>query len=236
MRRIGISGNWRDDVSEHKLNDAYVRCIAENGGIPLVLPVVDNPDVIESCLDNVDALLLTGGGDIDPKYWGDHLTPLSNSPSVRRDTFDMCLTRLAVKRRMPVLGICRGMQALAIVSGGTIFQDIYSQNPEKELICHSQGTPRCEVSHEVIIQNDSLLSRIMGCQRADVNSFHHQAVSSVGSDCKVVAWSQDGIVEGIEFANLPIIAVQWHPEELFSEHNVQRRLFNWLVGSSFDTV
>lgn len=229
MMRIGISGNWRDDVLEHKLNDAYVRCIAENGGVPLVIPVVEDEKVISSCLDNVDALLLTGGGDIDPKYWGDSLTPMSNTPSVKRDTFDMCLTRVAVKKGMRILGICRGMQALAIVSGGTVFQDIYSQNPDRQLICHSQKIPRYETSHDVSIEKSSLLSDIMGCHQISVNSFHHQAVRSVGDACRVVAKSEDGIFEGIEFVNLPIVAVQWHPEELFDRHREQKRLFEWLM-------
>lgn len=228
--RIGISGNWRDDLSEHKLNDVYVRCIAENGGTPLVLPVVENEEVISSCLDNIDALLLTGGGDIDPRYWGEQLTAMSNTPSARRDTFDMCLTRMAVARGIRTLGICRGLQALAIVSGGTIFQDIYKHHPGRKLIGHSQKAPRTETSHEVTIEQGSLLSEVMGCGRVMVNSFHHQAVRSTGDTCQVVARSDDGIIEAIEFPSLPILAVQWHPEELFSSHDAHRRLFRWLIN------
>ena len=228
MKLIGISGNWLDDVSEHRLTNPYVKCISENGGIPVILPVVHDEKIIASCLEHIDALLLTGGGDIDPKYWGEELTDMCNKPSEARDWFDMTLARMAYQKGIRTLGICRGMQALAIITGGTLFQDIYKQNSRK-LIGHSQKAVRTEVSHSVQLGPDSLLSKTMQCSDVMVNSFHHQAVCSVGADARIVAHADDGIIEAIEFPGKDILAVQWHPEELFTKHSEHRRLFNWLL-------
>lgn len=226
---IGVSGNWLDDVSEHRLVNSYVRCISENGGTPIVLPVTDKIEIIREYCSMVDALLLTGGGDIDPKYWGEEWTEMSNKPSVMRDVFDISLTREAYGCGMKTLGICRGMQAMAIVSGGTIYQDIYHQVGRDCLLGHSQKAARSETSHKVMIDADSKLAEVMGCTVTMVNTFHHQAVRSVGDGCKVTALAEDGIIEGIEMVEKPMIGVQWHPEELFEGHEGHRRLFEWLI-------
>lgn len=229
MKTIGVSSNWLDNEQEQRLVNAYIRCITENGGVPLVLPVTDNEEVIREYCSKVDAFLLTGGGDIDPKYWGEELTELSNRPSETRDFFDIALTRHALASGKKILGICRGMQSIAILTNGTLFQDIYKQMPDRTLICHSQKAPRCETHHKVNIVPDSQLSAIMGTTSADVNSFHHQAVRSVGNDCIITAKSPDGVIEGIELKGKPVVGVQWHPEELFGLHNEERALFKWLI-------
>lgn len=227
---VGVSGNWRDDPGEHKLNDAYVRCIADNGGTPMVLPVTDNPEVIRAYLDHIDALLLTGGGDMHPKYWGAELSPLSHEPSEFRDRFDIELTSEAVRRNIRTLGICRGMQALAIVTGGTLYEDIAAQAERNAPIIHSQSEPRSVPTHGVHIDDNSLLSRITGETDIRVNSFHHQAVWRTSADCRVVARADDGIIEAVELTGRPIVGVQWHPEELYRESRAARHLFRWLIS------
>lgn len=229
MKIIGVSSNWLDNEREQRLVNAYIRCITDNGGLPLILPVTDNENVIRQYCEVVDAFLLTGGGDIDSKYWGEELTEMSNTPSEARDFFDITLTRYALKTGKKVLGICRGMQSIAIVTGGSLFQDIYRQMPEKSLICHSQKTPRSETHHSVNILPESRINAIMGIAKAEVNSFHHQAVKTVGEGCKITATATDGIIEAIELTNLPVIGVQWHPEELFDGYKDHCSLFNWLI-------
>jgi len=229
MKIIGVSSNWLDNEQEQRLVNAYIRCITENGGVPMVLPVTNNEKVILEYCEKVDAFLLTGGGDIDPKYWGEELSELSNKPSEARDYFDITLTKHALESGKKVLGICRGMQSIAIVTGGTLYQDIYQQIPDKSPLCHSQKTPRNETHHKVNITIQSRLNSIMGVIETDVNSFHHQAVRSVGECCKITATAPDGIIEGIEIIDKPIVGVQWHPEELFGTHNEQRALFKWLI-------
>lgn len=229
MTTIGVSSNWLDNEQEQRLVNAYIRCITENGGVPLMLPVTDNENVIREYCDRVDAFLLTGGGDIDPKYWGEELTEMSNKPSELRDFFDMTLTRYALESGKKILGICRGMQSIAILTGGTLYQDIYRQIPDKPELCHSQKTPRCETHHKVSLAQYGLLYKIIGSREAEVNSFHHQAVRSIGNDCIVTAKAPDGIIEGIEISGKPVIGVQWHPEELFETHHGQKDLFKWLT-------
>jgi len=229
MKIIGVSSNWLDNEREQRLVNVYIKCISDNGGIPLILPVTDNENVIRQYCEVVDAFLLTGGGDINSKYWGEELTEMSNTPSEARDFFDITLTRYALQTGKKVLGICRGMQSIAIVTGGSLFQDIYRQMPEKSLICHSQKTARSETHHKVNIAPESMINTIMGVAEADVNSFHHQAVKTVGEGCNVVARATDGVIEGIELAGLPVVGVQWHPEELFGGHEEHRALFNWLM-------
>lgn len=229
MTTIGVSSNWLDNEQEQRLVNAYIKCITENGGIPLVLPVTDKEEVIREYCNKVDAFLLTGGGDIDPKYWGEELTEMSNKPSEARDFFDITLTKHALASDKKVLGICRGMQSIAILTGGSLFQDIYKQMPDKTLICHSQKTPRCETHHNVDIVPDSTLCNIMGVDKTMVNSFHHQAVKNVAGKCIIAATSPDGVIEGIEIKGEPVIGVQWHPEELFARHREHRALFEWLV-------
>lgn len=224
---VGVSGNWNDDIAEHRLVDAYVRCIVDNGATPLVLPCIEDDRVISDFLNHVDALLLTGGGDMDPKYWGETLTELSHKPSVKRDYFDIALTREAIDRKIRTLGICRGMQALAIVSGGKLYEDIYRQAGIENILNHSQQEPRSVATHNVIISPDSRHAEIVRCDRLRVNSFHHQAVRE--TNCKIAARAEDGIIEAIEGDNF--IGVQWHPEELYAHDEAARMLFRWLINS-----
>ena len=158
--RIGVSSGWWEEA--HRLVPAYVQCIIDAGATPVVFPVTDNEQILNNLLDMVDGLLLTGGGDIDPKYWGEELMPQSGKPCALRDEFDLALVRLARQRCMPVLGICRGMQAMNIEFGGDIYQDIYTQLGNAQCTMHNAQF-NCEGENEKDVFNCCRFGVCVGC-------------------------------------------------------------------------
>ncbi|MFZ1235483.1 MAG: membrane dipeptidase [Prevotella sp.] len=216
---IGITTDYVDiDAS---LRDRYYQQVVSAGGVPVLIPPVEHTDVILNTLENIDGLILTGGGDLNPLWSG--VEPEKNLHHVNstRDLPELLITRLAFNRQIPILGICRGIQTLAVALGGKVIQDISCS------IKHSQEADRTEPTHSVLLENDSVLHEIYQTDKIFVNSFHHQAVKCPGDGFKVTATSSDGIIEGIESTDYKsVIGVQWHPEWLEAEG---LKLFQWLV-------
>jgi microsomal dipeptidase-like Zn-dependent dipeptidase/gamma-glutamyl-gamma-aminobutyrate hydrolase PuuD len=220
---IGITGNY-DDLS-CKLGQGYYKSVVTAGGVPVVIPPVADKDVLVNTLNHIDALILSGGGDLNPLFVGEEPSPRLRGINQERDLPELLLTRLAYNRQIPILGICRGIQVLAAAFGGKVAQDITINANVK----HSQDADRSELTHSVKVVQDSTLYNIYGQEKLLVNSFHHQAVKDAGDRFRVVAKSTDGIVEAIESSEYKsIIGVQWHPE-CFEEG---LPLFRWLVGEA----
>jgi putative glutamine amidotransferase len=170
----------------------------------------------EACLEGMDGLLLTGGGDVDPFYFGEEPHPALGEVDPERDRRELELVLLAHRRDLPVLAICRGCQVLNVALGGTLYQDIESQLSGIDQ--HWQQGGRSRSSHSVAVQNGSLLARCFPQLTGRVNSFHHQAIRELAPALKATARSLDGIIEGVEDpVKSFVLGVQWHPEDMLAE-------------------
>ena len=240
---IGITGNYEDLTC--KLGKGYYQSVVRAGGVPVVIPPSADKEVLMNTLDHIDALILSGGGDINPLYAGEEPIPGLHGINQERDLPELLITRLAYNRQLPMLGICRGIQTLAVALGGKVCQDIGSEELRVKseefatAVKHSQDADRSEPTHSVTIEEDSTLFNIYKEKLSPlssflspllyVNSFHHQAVSEPGDKFRVVATAKDGIVEAIESTEFKsIIGVQWHPECM--EEGLP--LFQWLVDEA----
>ena len=225
MPVIGITGNYGDLTC--KLGRGYYQSVVKAGGVPVIIPPVADRHVIINTLSRIDGLILSGGGDYNPLWAGEEPSPLLHGINQERDNAELLITRLAYNRQIPILGICRGIQTLAIALGGKVKQDISDVATMK----HSQDADRSEPTHSVAIEPDSTLAEIYQSDLSTlyVNSFHHQAVSDSGTKFRVVATAPDGVIEAMESSEYkPILGVQWHPECMESG----LPLFQWLVGEA----
>lgn len=216
---IGLTANY--EGIDATLRERYYKQVVEAGGVPVIVPPVADTAVIINTLQQLDGLILTGGGDHNPLWMGEEPSPRLHNINRERDLAELLLVRLAFNRQIPMLGICRGIQTLAIALGGKVEQDIEQQ------VKHSQDADRSEPTHSVCLVKDSTLYNIYGSERIMVNSFHHQAVSQPGKRFRVIARSADNIIEAIESSEYKsILGVQWHPEWLEAEG---QKIFRWLV-------
>lgn len=222
---VGITTNY--EGIDATVRSAYYRQILRAGGTPLLIPPVADIPTILSTLDTVDAVLLTGGGDFNPLWNGDEPVPGLHNINRERDLPELLLTRFAYDRQMPLLGICRGIQTLAIALDGHVVQDM----PHTEqLLKHSQDADREESTHSVSIFPQTTLHSIYNVDRIYVNSFHHQAIDVPGSRLRTSAKAPDGTIEAIESSeHKAVLGVQWHPEWLGDDG---LPLFRWLVDEA----
>jgi hypothetical protein len=217
---IGITTNYVD--GDATLRDCYYTQVVDAGGVPVLIPPVSDPEVIINTLENIDGLLLTGGGDHNPLWAGEEPQKGLHGINATRDLPELLITRLAFNRQIPMFGICRGMQTLAFALGGRVAQDINAT------LKHSQEADKSEPTHSVFLSPESMIRGIYGTGQMFVNSFHHQAVSDTGPHFKATASSPDGITEAMESTeHKSIIGVQWHPEWLGDDG---QKLFQWLVN------
>jgi microsomal dipeptidase-like Zn-dependent dipeptidase/gamma-glutamyl-gamma-aminobutyrate hydrolase PuuD len=228
---IGISVNHAEGKS--CIADAYVNATLKAGGMPVLIPLITDNAVLENIISHIDGLILSGGGDIYSPLFGEELHPAVTDYNLERDKYDLALIHLATERQMPVLGICRGHQALNVAFGGTLIQDIPSQIPGSEIV-HSQVEARDVATHSVRINPESMLYRIVKQTGLPVNSFHHQAVKTVAPGFNAVAFSEDGLVEAIESEEgKTILGVQWHPETMAAAGNaVMMDTFKYFVDEA----
>ncbi|MCR4808674.1 MAG: membrane dipeptidase [Prevotella sp.] len=243
---IGITANYGEQNA--KLAEGYYKQVMKAGGTPLIIPPFTSHRSLLTTLEHIDALLLSGGADINPLFLGEEPQPQLGGINDERDLPELLITRLAYNRQMPILGICRGIQTMAVALGGKVSQHIATG------IKHSQDADRHVPTHTVNVQPHTLLHQLCteqflvgeadasdpqktsqntpssAANKIAVNSFHHQAVAHPGPHFRVSATAPDGVIEAIESTEFkPFLGVQWHPECM---GNAGLSLFQWLVSEA----
>lgn len=228
---IGVSVSIDDGENLYQSGKANSLAIEEAGGIPILLPFLQDNDSIDELVDRLDGLYLTGGGDIDPICFNEEPHKALGTVQPHRDAFELTITKKMLEKNKPVLGVCKGAQIINVASGGDIFQDIYSQI-DQELLQHNQKRNKEYPSHTVEVVAGSLLHKLIGGKKIRVNSFHHQAIRKVGENFIITARASDGIVEAIESkAHRFALGVQWHPEHLAvgGDEEISKGIFRGFV-------
>lgn len=211
---ITVSRNIKKHRPYNQNPSAYSEAIVMAGGLPLLLPVEFPLGQIKSLFSHLDGLLISGGDDIDPHLYGGEAHPTIAGICESRDRLEMDLLKNAIKAKKPVLGICRGAQLINVTLGGTLYTHIPDQYKTEIIHNTPEENGRDYLIHEIELDPNSKLGKIIGQHRISVNSFHHQAIRTPAPDLRVTARATDGLIEAVELAGDPfgVIGVQWHPE------------------------
>ena len=234
--RIGITTSLTVQKTPERsyLNSSYIQAIQQAGGAPIPLPPLLSHDALDEIYPLLDGILLTGGGDIDPKRFGEAPHPTLFDVVPERDQLEISLVKRALSDGKPLLAICRGIQVLNVALGGSLYQDIASELGSS--LQHSQSEPNDQPTHKVKVMPQSFLSEVLGKEELEVNSLHHQAVKALGRELMATAYAPDQIIEGIELADSAprrfVLGGQWHPEELVARDESSCRLFSAFVSAS----
>lgn len=224
---------------EHKIQGVYnsidynyINSVILAGGIPVLLPIINNKEDIKEYLNNIDGVIFSGGEDILPENYGEHPINELRAISTERDFFEIELFKLAYNMDKPILGICRGIQLINVASGGCLYQDIYLQR--ENTLGHSPiEIERNSLYHFIDIEKGNKLFDIFNEEKIMVNSFHHQSIKNVSHEFKITARSCDGIIEAIESKNKKfVIGVQWHPETLVMNYPEFIKLFKEFINAT----
>ena len=229
---IGITCCYDESKRRVWLTDYYISAVVTAGGLPVIIPVVTPQDKIDQLINLCHGLLLPGGGDIDPLLFGELPHPSSGSICPQCDEFELALAERALRRNMPVLGICRGAQVINVAAGGTVCQDIALKI--KDHLKHSQQAPRWYPTHTITAVAGSKLADMIGSDPVKVNSFHHQMIGRLGTGLKVAALAPDGVIEAIEHQqhHYFVLGVQYHPEALLERDPKAQALFENFIQAA----
>ena len=224
------------DLNPNRLNDNrtmvsldYSNSVINSGGIPVILPITDNLEVIKEQVKYFDGLILSGGGDPDPNLYGEDCLQELGDITPERDAFELAILEEFLKTKKPILGICRGLQLMNVFYGGTLYQDIKYIDTN---IQHKQKWLADLPTHDINILENNILFEIFG-KKVRTNSFHHQMIKDLGKELTSIATANDGVVEAIQNKNYPFFyGVQWHPEMMASRGNLRmKKIFDKFIES-----
>ena len=230
---IALTPYHNTEKDEPYMRPAYLKAVRAAGGIPVILPLEADEEELAQLVDYVDGILFTGGPDVHPFYFGEETQRFCGNVSMKRDSMELALLRLAMERKKPILGICRGVQLINIGLGGDIYQDIPSQFKEDFPIAHTQPFGYEIPSHTVKVAKGTLLAGIAGSDVLRVNSMHHQAVQNLAPGLTASGFAPGGLIEAVEMPGYPfLLGVQWHPEYLWERDEAARGIFGRFVTVS----
>ena len=227
---IGVSLGY--NPTKNSVNNTYINSILMNGGVPYLIPVTDNVEVLRQIVAQLDGIVFTGGEDFEPAYFGEENHEKLGEVNVTRDTYDLTLFKLATDRNIPTLGICRGLQLINVAMGGTLYQDLPAEKPSD--INHRQEEAGTVPTHSVSVVDGSMMHQILGEKEIQVNTFHHQAIEKLAPGLKIVGWSNDSVPELIEaYPHRQILGTQFHPEIFTAAGDaLMGKLFKFLVNKA----
>ena len=230
LKTVGITPRWDGGANLMGISYTYIDSILKAGAAPMLLPLTDSAPVLEAAAAKCDGFLFIGGPDIDPAYFGEEKRFDSVEVSPERDRMEAALFKLVLETRKPVLGICRGIQVINVMLGGTLYQDIPSEYSTD--IRHSMDPPADRIWHKVTLTEGEPLKKLIGREEIGVNSSHHQAIRELAPGLKVMAVSEDGLTEAVYMPDHPFLwGVQWHPERLWQTGPESEMLFRAFIGA-----
>jgi putative glutamine amidotransferase len=211
------------------VTNEFVDAVVEAGGVPILIPIMNKEEDLLKIMDVIDGIILSGGFDVNPIYYGEEPSRHVGFTYTPRDLCELFIVKAAIEKDMPILGISRGQQVMTVAFGGKLYQDISELSDS--YINHMQRASINDIGHYVDIKPSTRLHKIFDTDRLLVNSFHHQAAKAVPPNFIISAESSDGIVEAIEHKTKPIMAVQWHPEIMIRKHPIMLRIFQEFIKS-----
>ncbi len=229
---IAVTALFDDEKKNIWMLSEYLNAIIDAGGIPIILPLIDNREDIQELANKFDGFLLTGGQDINPKIYNEEKTNHCGYINDYRDTMEKILLEEILKIDKPILAICRGFQLLNSSLGGKLYQDINIERNSGESSFHRQEKPYNKPAHKVILKEDSLLYKIVNKNEISVNSMHHQGIKVLSEKVREAAISEDNIIESIYLEDRKfVLGVQWHPECLYKDFEDQFLIFKAFISS-----
>jgi len=227
---IGITPGYDESGTMLFVKDGYYKGLMEAGGLPLILPLTGDKSTLEEYFEICDGFLLCGGPDMDARHFGEENMSYNGEICPIRDEMEMFIARRAIELKIPIFGICRGIQVMNVAMGGSLYQDIVTQIKDRDVIKHFQSAPYWYPTHEIHIERGSRIWNIYKKEKVGANSFHHQSVKNVAPGFIATSRASDDVIESIEYGNHPFaVGVQWHPEIMWEKDDSHLEIFRAFV-------
>lgn len=223
---IGVLPLYDKGKESYWMLPGYMKGIEEAGGIPIMLPLTSDLEVILTIANTFDGFLFTGGHDINPEAYGEQVEAACGELSDERDLMETLLFKQVIELDKPVFGICRGLQLFNVLLGGTLYQDLPTQRRTGSKVEHKQEPPYTKPVHSVYIEEGNQLYKMINTDSLKVNSYHHQGIKKLSEHLLAVAIAEDGLIEAVIMPEKKfILAVQWHPEFTYKTDDYSFKLF-----------